>query len=184
VWLDTIGQHYGDRLQIHWRYFSLEQANRSAGPGVDVWDAPPGSVSPGMAAFKAAEASRRQGDEAFHRFHRALLAERHAKGRRPITAEVLDDAARAAGLDLGRWRAELGDPTLLAAVARDHTEGVERHGVFGTPTLVFEGGGAAFLKMKPPPPDDEAVAVFDDLYRLATRRPYIAEVKRPVPPSR
>ena len=183
VWLHGVGQHYGDRLTVAWKYFSLEQVNQKAGPGVNVWDEPPGFRSTGLPAFKAAEASRRQGDDAFRRFHLALLAEVHEKGRRPATPDVIEDAARGAGLDVERLRRDTADPALLRALERDHTEGV-RQGVFGTPTLVFEGGRAGFLKMRPVPPDGEMVQVFDDLRRLLTERPYIAEVKRPTSAGR
>lgn len=184
MWLDRVKAHYGDRLQVTWKYFSLEQVNQEAGEGVNVWDEPPGYDARGLLAFKASIASRRQGEDAFLRFHRALLAERHEKGRRRITQEVVDDAAREAGLDLERLRQDMQDPTILQRLARDHTEAVERYGTFGCPTLVFDGQHAAYLKMKPPPPEEEMVDVFESLRTLVARRRYIAEVKRPVPGRR
>lgn len=176
-----MGQHYGDQLRVRWKYFSLEQVNEDAGVGVNVWDEPPGFKSRGLLAFKAAEASRRQGDAAFRRFHLDLLVERHEKGRKRLDLDLIDDVARAAGLDLDRLHRDLDDPTLLRALARDHTEAVEQFGTFGTPTLVFPGGAAAYLKMLPPPPESEMVPLFEDLQRMIVGRTYVAEVKRPTP---
>ena len=184
MWLDKLGRHYGPRLQVNWKYFSLEQVNEDAGEGRNIWDEPPGYKPRGLLAFKAAEASRRQGAAAFERFHLNLLIERHEKGRKSLTQEVIDDAARAAGLDLDRLHRDMADPAVLQALARDHTEAVEQFGVFGTPTILFEGGHPVYLKMRPAPPAGEEVDVFESVRRLATEREYIAEIKRPMPGRR
>src|SRR5690606_8808713 len=101
-----------------------------------------------------------------------------------LTPEVIDDAARAAGLDLERLHRDMADPAILRALARDHTTAVERFGVFGTPTLAFEGSHPVYLKMRPWPPEGEEVDVFERLRQLAIEREYIAEIKRPTPPRR
>ena len=48
---------------------------------------------------------------------------------------------------------------LVRNIEVDHTEAVERHGVFGTPTFVFDNGHSVYLKSFIPP-DEEAVAFF------------------------
>ena len=58
-------------------------------------------------------------------------------------------------------------------------EGVRRFKVFGTPTLIFDNGLGAYLRLKPPPPPEEALRVFEDFYDIVARRPYVLEVKRP-----
>lgn len=165
---------------MNWKYFSLEQINQDAGEGVNIWDEPEGYTSRGLLALKASAASRRQGQDAFARFHKALLAERHENGRKLVSMDVIDDVARAVGLDLDRLHHEMDDPTVLEVVAREHTEAVERYGAFGCPTLVFNATSAAYLKMRPPPPDDEAVEFFESFHKLVADRAYISEVKRPV----
>lgn len=181
VWLDKVKEHYGDRLNVAYRYFSLEQINEDAGEGVNVFEEPPGYDSRGLLAFKASAASRRQGEEAFHRFHRALLAERHEKGRKPLDQAFIDDAAHEAGLDLARLHRDMQDKDILQSVAQDHAEAVERYGAFGCPTIVFNREHAVYLKMRPAPPEGEEVDVFEQFYQLVSRQTYIAEVKRPAP---
>ena len=64
---------------------------------------------------------------------------------------------------------------------RDHTEAVEKHGIFGTPTFVFENGGSAYLKTFIPPAED-SVEFFDHFVALVADRSYVGEIKRPQPP--
>lgn len=83
------------------------------------------------------------------------------------------------GLEMDRFRKDLGDRCLLDGLAEDHTFAVWTLGVFGTPTLVFQEQQAVFLKMAPPPSPGEAVVVFEDVRRLAENRHQIKEIKRP-----
>ena len=174
---------YGENLQVTWRHFSLEQVNSKKGPEWWVWDQPDTYDSRSLLSLRAGEAARRQGDEAFGRFHLALLAARHGgDGRIPLNeTEPLASVARDAGLDVGRFREDLQDRELLKNIARDHTEGVEKHGVFGTPTFVFENGNAAYLKSFIPPPED-STTFFEHFVALMAHRSYVGELKRPQPP--
>lgn len=181
VWLSKVQEVRGDSLQIDWRYFSLEQINQKVGPDFKVWEQPDDYPSKGLWSLRAAEAARRQGDEAFQRLHMKLLRARHEDRREIDNLDVLVAVAQESGLDVLRFQADLRDRSLLQAVARDHTESVEKYGAFGTPTFVFENGGAAYVKMLRPP-DDEAVGVFDNLVELMQGRLYVGEVKRPQPP--
>ncbi|MCL4394164.1 MAG: DsbA family protein [Chloroflexi bacterium] len=175
-------EQIGDELQINWRYFSLEQVNSDQGPDWKLWEQPADYRSRGRLAFHAAEAARRQGREAFDRFHMALLKARHEQAKKIFEMQTLLDTAREAGLDLPRFEADLANPALLEKLREDHTYAVEKYGVFGTPTLVLTDGRAAYLKMKPAAPYEESVAVWHDLHRTIAQRPYVEEVKRPVPP--
>ncbi|MBI3954362.1 MAG: DsbA family protein [Chloroflexi bacterium] len=169
----------GDRLQIEWRYFSLEQVNQKHGPDWKVWDQPASYESRGNPSFMAAEAARRQGEDAFLRMHEELLKARHEEKRLFTDRETLMLAAQRAGLDLERFQRDLEDRSLLQKLARDHTEAVERYQAFGVPTFIFENGQAAYLKMYPPAPKEQAVAVFEELYQTTCLRPFIYELKRP-----
>ena len=182
VWLRTVKEHYGDRLQITWRHFSLEQVN-SKEEGWKVWDEPDDFQGRSILSLRAAEAARRQGEEAFERFHLALLTARHGgRDRLPLNEiEPLLDVARDSGLDVQKLERDMKDRSLLDKIAEDHTEGVESYGMFGTPTFLFENGTAAYLKIFIPP-EDEAVEAFDAFYSLFGGRSYVGEVKRPQPP--
>lgn len=167
-------------VRVDWRYFSLRQVNRADGDP-DVWDAPPAERISGRDAFRAAEAARRQGR--FEPLHDRLLEARHEERRNIDDVAVLEDLAGGAGLDVRRWREDMADPHILSSLERDHTEAVQRYGAFGTPTFVVPGGGAAYVRVRPAPEGEEAQRFFRDLLAAIADRPYLLEVKRPVPPK-
>ena len=112
-----------------------------------------------------------------------MLKARHGGAGR-IELDQPDPILRLAGdtgLDVDRLRDDLGDPEVLSAVARDHTEAVEEYGAFGTPTFIFEDGSSAYLKSFIPPPED-SVSFFKDFMGIMANRPYVGEIKRPQPP--
>lgn len=178
MWLQRVKEELGPRLVVGWRYFSIEQANNPHGPGWRLWEQPLEVSCGGLRSFCAAEAARLQGEEAFSRFHAALLAAVHREHHDIAAIETHLKAAEGAGLDVARFERAMGDRGLLARLAADHTL-AESLGIFGTPTLVFAEGQAIFLKMSPPPPPGECLPAFMELRNLAERRGYIHEVKRP-----
>ena len=167
---------------MSWRYFPLEQINSAEGPEWKLWEQPDSHRSRGRPAFQAAIAARMQGDDAFARFHLALLRLKHEEGKDHGRSATLRAAAEAAGLDLERFETDRADRAHLPLIGADYTEARERYGVFGTPTFVFPNGTASYLKTLPPPPKEEAVPFFEDFVRTVRDRPYITEIKRPSPP--
>jgi hypothetical protein len=93
--------------------------------------------------------------------------------------EVLIEVAREEKLDVDRFRKGLPNRNLLAKIGADYIRGVKEHGLWGTPTLVFNGRQAAYLQLRPAPPPEESVKLFEGLFELIYRRPYVVEVKRP-----
>jgi len=167
-------------LAVSWRYFSLTQVN-SKDEGWTVWDAPAGERVRGRLAFMAAESARRQ--DRFEPFHATLLRARH-EGRINIDeVEAIEQVAEDSGLDLDRFRRDLADPTILAALARDHTHAVSVHGVFGTPTFVFPTGASAYIRIAEVPGTDDALKMFDSLIAIAEDEQRVLEIKRPVKPT-
>jgi hypothetical protein len=183
VWLDRVREVYGDNLDITWKSFLLEQVNSKEGGDWKVWDNPQRERSKTLLSLWAGEAARRQSRDAFQRYHLALLTARHgSKGRIPLDqAGPLVEVAEATGLDVVRFREDLNDDRLLENVARDHTQAVEEHGVFGTPTFVYENGNSAYLKSFIPPAED-SVEFFQHFVALTQDRLYVGELKRPQPP--
>ena len=171
----------GERdLVIRWRYFSLTQVN-SKDEGWTVWDAAESEDARGRLAFKAAEAARRQ--DAFDDFHMSLLRARHV-GRADIDdVPVVERVAEDSGLDLERFRRDMADPRILAALERDHRGGATEHGVFGTPTFVFPDGSSAYVRLAEAPDPAASLALFDRLISVTAEEPRILEIKRPVKPS-
>jgi predicted DsbA family dithiol-disulfide isomerase len=169
----------GDRLDIEWKSFPLEQVNSEKGPEWKLWEQADEYKSRGLWAFRSGEAARLQGKELFGRFHLALLRARHAENRDIANPGVLVEVAREAGLDADKFRQDLPNRNLLAKIGEDYIRGAKEHGVWGTPTLVFNGRQAAYLKLKPAPPPGESLKLFEELFDLIYRRPYVVEVKRP-----
>lgn len=171
----------GEReLEVRWRYFSLTQVN-SKDDGWTVWDAPESEHVRGRLAFKAAEAARRQ--DGFEDFHMRLLRARHLDRVDIDDIAVLERVADESGLERDRFRKDVADPKILAALSRDHRGAVAEYGVFGTPTLVFPGGAAAYLRLSEAPEAPDSLRVFDRVVSIAAEEPRILEIKRPVKPS-
>lgn len=167
----------GRDVRLRWRYFSLAQVN-SARPRWKAWKTR--EKVPGNDAFRAAEAAREQGEAAFERFHRALLEARHVERQDIDDRAVLAAVAERAGLDADRFQADFRAAG-LAALGRDHSEAVERYGVFGTPTFVIpESGLAAYVRIRPAPEGPAALETWDEVLD-AIGRPYVLEIKRPTP---
>ena len=171
----------GDReLDVRWRYFSLSQVN-SKDDGWTVRDAPESEHVRGRQAFRAAEAARRQ--DAFEGFHMSLLRARHVERADIDDVVVVERIAEESGLDLNRFRKDVADPTILSALERDHRAAVAEHGVFGTPTFLFQGGQAAYVRLSEVPDAAGSLSLFDRLVSIGAGEPRILEIKRPVKPS-
>jgi predicted DsbA family dithiol-disulfide isomerase len=183
VWIDEVKTALGDKLQVTWRYFPLEQVNSTEGPEWKLWEQPADYKSRGRGAFHGAIAARKQGEEAFERFHLSLLKAKHVDGKEHSSRETLLEAAKTANLDLAQFERDLDDTSLLANIGPDFQEGREKYGVFGTPTFVFEDGSSAYIKMRPAAPNGDAVQVFEEFVHTVKGRPYIAEIKRPTKPA-
>lgn len=168
---------------VTWRAFPLEQVNAPDGPEWGLWEKESRIRSKGRAAFEAAFAAKRQGDEAFKKFHWGLLRARWEEdldlGRRASHLAVAEEA----GLDLAKFEQDLDDPALLAEVGEDYTFARNTYGVFGTPTVVFPNGGAAYLKVTADFPKDGAKSFFEDFVSTVRDRPTVLEIKRPFPPQ-
>jgi len=167
-------------LKVTWRYFSLAQVN-SKDEGWTIWDAPSSERVKGRLAFRAAEAARRQ--DHFEELHTPLLQARHRDRLDIDQLEVVERVAVDSGLDLERFRKDIGDPGILDSLARDHREAVSRHGVFGTPTIVFPDGASAYIRLGEAPEDAAAIRVFDHLLAVAAGEPTILEIKSPSNPA-
>lgn len=178
--LDDVRTSRARPIEVRWRYFSLTQVN-SKDDGWTLWNAPASETVRGRLAFKAAEAARRQGR--FDDLHMPLLEARHRDRLDLDDQSVIERIASDAGIDLERFADDLHAPDILDAVARDHREAVAEHGVFGTPTLVFEDGAAAYVRLAAPVGDGDALEVFDHLISIAAGEPRILEIKRPRRPS-
>jgi predicted DsbA family dithiol-disulfide isomerase len=184
AWLREVKRQLGDDIvEVTWKFFPLEEVNAPPDADMPIWDLPPDRRSRGRDSFHAAAAARKQGREAFERFHAALLTLKHEEGQDHGKRSTLNEAASRAGLDLTRFAADLNDSGLLAEIKNDYIAGREGIGVFGTPTFVFPNGQSAYLRILPPPPADEAIQFWLDFVREVRDRPFLHEIKRPRPPQ-
>jgi predicted DsbA family dithiol-disulfide isomerase len=184
VLLRNVRAEVGEKLQINWRYFPLEQVNSPEDPEWKLWEQPATYRSRAKVAFHGAIAARQQGEVAFERFHYALFDLKHAEGKDHGRRETILEAASSAGLNMQRFERDLDDSTLLAKIGEDYEYARQELGVFGVPTLVFPNGEAAYVKCLPAPEGEEAVAVFDEIVRTIRDRPFIGEIKRPKKPEK
>jgi predicted DsbA family dithiol-disulfide isomerase len=178
--LQKAKEHEGDNLEIDWKYLSLEQINSKEGEDWKIWEQPATYPMRSRWAFRGAEAARKQGQAAFEAFHLKLLEARHVDRKELASQDTVIEAAADAGLDMEQFKKDF-DAATIDQVGEDHQEGVENYGVFGTPTLVFEGGKSGYLKMRPIPPDDELASTWEQVKGLIAGRSEISEIKRPAP---
>ena len=125
MWLDRVKQVYKDDLDITWKNYSLEQnahsiKQKEEGTESDwkVWEQDNVADGRSLLSQIAAEAARRQGEEAYDKYHLALLTARHAgDGRIALNEEEpLIELAGEVGLDVGRFREDMKDSDLAKAV--------------------------------------------------------------------
>ena len=172
-------------MQPNWRYFSLYQINHLERDTWKIWEQPLKSpdwenqpYAASLRYFWSAEAARRQGEEAFRRFHLTLVRTRHRDKQGLATLETILAAAQKTELDLMRFQEDLTDPSCLERLAEDHTVALSK-GVFGTPTFVFPGAEPAYLKLGRVITPEESLDFWEAFRTMVVERPYVLEIKRP-----
>ncbi len=184
-WLQSVEKAIPGQLDINWCFFSLYQVNHKEPATWKIWQQPltdPNwevhNYAPSLRSFWAGEAARRQGEDAFRRFHLALLRARHQHSKSLAEPDTLLWAAQTAALELEQFQTSLGDPSCLDRLAQDHTRAVEM-GIFGTPTLAFPGAEPAYLKLNRIPGPEESEAFWHEFHQIVVGRPFVVEIKRP-----
>lgn len=179
--LDQVKEELGDRLQVTYRAFPLEQVNQQDSDR-KVWEYPNDGKSSTMRAFQAAHAAMKQGDEAFRKMNNGLYARRHVDGRNLAGQRVLEKTAEEAGLDMEQFRKDLESDEVFDIVREDYSKAREL-GVFGTPTIVFDNGLGAYLKFTWDETTEGALKFFYNFVDIVRDRPDVLEIKRPTPPQ-
>jgi hypothetical protein len=134
--------------------FSLDQVHVEEGEA-PVWERPPDVRGSGVRPLEWGIAVRDNFPDAFLDFHVAVFAARFDEGRKIAHEDVLEDAARAAGLDPDAVAKEVATGRPLQTLADEHTEAVTRWEMFGVPTFVLDDDRAAFVRlMERNRPDD------------------------------
>lgn len=172
VWIRDVRSQNG--LAIDWRFFSLEEINRTEGkkhPWEREW-------SYGWSMMRVAALLRRSSMNDCDRFYEVAGRALHVEGRKPHRPEVAAELLREIGLDPGLVDAAIADPTTHDDVKADHDE-VVSHGGFGVPTLVFAAGSHLYGPVITPAPLGEDALALWDLVQSTRRFPHLYELKRP-----
>lgn len=180
VWLYQVQNELGDKLQINWRFFPLQQVN-AKDPDFKLWELPNDGSNASLRSYQAVHAARKQGDDAFRKVHAALFLKRHEDGRNLGQRKVLESIASESGLDLDTFRKDLESDEVFSVVKEDFTYGKTELGVFGTPTIVFENGQGAYLKVNFRDLPKDPVTFWDEFVAVVRDRPEAIEIKRPQP---
>ncbi len=172
VWIRTVRDEIG--VEVSWRFFSLEEVNRSEGkkhPWERTW-------SYGWSLMRIGALLRRHDMSELDAWYSAIGAALHRDGYKPHDPEVARALLEEIGLNGGLLDEAIGDPTTHDDVMADH-ERVRQVGGFGVPTLIFEDGQALFGPVvKDPPAAEDAIK----LWRLVTgwlEFPDLYEIQRP-----
>ena len=176
VWLPRVTAVQHD-FTIEWRPFVVKEANRTADEGAPLWEQEAAVHTRTGLAFLAGEAAARQGGDAADRFRFLLQAAFHVHHLDIRQPGVLEGFAREARLDMARFESDRHDATLLSEVGCSHRDAVERYGVFGTPTLVFPNGRAAYTKLADAPQETASSHLFEHLRELVEQHHVLQEVK-------
>lgn len=136
------GAAAGRRWKVNFRPFSLSQVHVEEG-GPEVFE---DTSASGILALQWGIAVRDQHPDRFPAAHQALFAARHDEGRDINDEEVVRSALDRAGVDVDALGAQVGSGRPARTLAAEHTEAVERWGVFGVPTFIY-GEQASFVRL-------------------------------------
>jgi len=162
----------GSDVEFRFIPFSLDEAHLEEGE-TSMWERDEAEWGSGVLALLYGVAVRDTFPDHFFDTHLALFGIRHEQGLQIQDEDVLRDAVASVGLDADAVTEEARSGRPMKALAAEHTEAVERYGVFGVPTFI-EGDEAAFVRFM----DRGNVA---DLERMLDLLPWAAfnEFKRP-----
>ena len=172
AWLKEVKKS-GQPLEINWHPFAIQMDDLD-----QYWKRPWKLANSELRGFIAAEAARRQGNEAFLRFHDALEDAVHEQLLELGEESTLIAVTQQAGLDMDRFQADWHDPQLTRAIQHSHIQGGEKFNISGTPTLVFPNGRSFHLELSEIPPAADTLEAFQVFETMALRLPYIKQLKR------
>lgn len=172
AWLKLV-QKSGESLDIKWHPFAIQMDAPN-----EYWNQSWKTANSELRGFIAAEAARRQGNEAFLRFHDALEQAVHEQLLELGEESTLIAVTQQAGLDMDRFQTDWHDLQLTHAIQCSHKQGSEKFNISGTPTLVFSNGRSFHLELSEIPPVADALETFQVFETMALRLPYIKQLKR------
>lgn len=117
----------------HW----VTAASAEPSLGIRPWVTAERYPASSIPALLAAQAAKRQGEEASEIFHFSLFRTFLIDNRDISDVAVLEEVALRVGLDLDRFRIDLKDPRVKEAVYAEHLDAVDRLKVEAVPTVII-----------------------------------------------
>ena len=182
VWLQYV-KYRKKELILDWRHFQLEKIKNLDESNIN-WNDLDLQKSRSLITAISAEAAKLQGPRLFDLYHSAILDSRHNKQPRLVLNNLdgLIDIAVEVGLNKNKFVNDINNQNLVNIVEKDHKEAVERYGVFGTPTLIFDNNQSVFVKTFIPKNKKDYILFFDYILKVFRDMPFVGELKRPQPP--
>jgi 2-hydroxychromene-2-carboxylate isomerase len=134
----------GSDVEYRFVPFSLDQVHVEEGE-TPMWEREEAEWGTGVLALLYGLAVRDAFADHFFDAHVALFGVRHEQGLKLQEEDVLRDAVASVGLDPDAVAEEARSGRPMKTLGAEHTEIVERYGVFGVPTFC-EGDQAAFVR--------------------------------------
>lgn len=173
LWIREVSQLTG--LRVNWKFFSLEEINRTEGKK-HPWER---EIAYGWSQMRVAAWLRRRDRDWCDRYYGVCGRALHVEGRRPYERDTALELLAEAGLPAEAWDEALADPTTHDDVRTDHDHATSALAGFGVPIIVVPGGRAVFGPVvAPAPPADRAL----ELWRMVvsySRFPGLFEIKTP-----
>lgn len=162
-------------LRVNWKFFSLEEINRTEGKK-HPWER---EIAYGWTPMRIGAFLRRRDNALCGEWYLRAATALHYEGRRPyeheVAVELLADIDQPATI----WDEALADPTTHDDIKRDHEHAVSELAAFGVPVLDGLGGRAVFGPVVvPAPTGDDALRLWDLTVNYSTF-PGLYEIKTP-----
>lgn len=165
-------------LEIRWRFFSLEEANREPGkkhPWEREW-------SYGWSMMRIGVILRRRNMALLDQWYATAGRALHEQGRKPHQPDIARELLTEMNLDPSIVDEALSDPTTHDEVRTEH-ERVVSAGGFGVPTIGFPDGRILFGPVIVEPPSGDAAVALWDHVRSWQDFDGLYEIQRPKAPA-
>jgi 2-hydroxychromene-2-carboxylate isomerase len=172
LWIREVRAQTG--LVVNWRFFSLEEVNRTEGkkhPWEREW-------SYGWSLMRIGALLRRESMEALDAWYAAAGRLLHVEGGKPHDRAVARQIVAALGHDPSLVDAAIADPSTGDEVLAEHRR-VTAAGGFGVPTIFFADGQCLFGPVLIDPPAGAAAVRLWDALTAWTEFPQLYEIQRP-----
>jgi 2-hydroxychromene-2-carboxylate isomerase len=173
LWIREVARQTG--LSVQWKFFSLEEINRTEGKK-HPWER---EIAYGWTPMRIAAHLRRRSNVLCGEWYLRCATALHLEGRRPYERDVAVQLLADIGESPRAWDEALADPTTHDDVKRDHDHAATHLAAFGVPVLDGLGGRAVFGPVVVPAPVGEEALQLWNLTLEYSRFPGLYEIKTP-----